>query len=48
MYYIRIKPDWNVKIYLQVDYLFCFQIRIKPDWNVKKFNNEGKMIFNWY
>ena len=32
---IRIKPDWNVKLF---NLFFCpvsLLIRIKPDWNVK-------------
>ena len=35
MPFIRIKPDWNVKIARDIVINNSTNIRIKPDWNVK-------------
>ena len=44
--FIRIKPDWNVKVMLAVAAVGLLVIRIKPDWNVKKLAQGGYVRAN--
>ena len=38
---IRIEPDWNVNIGVNVLPVFRASIRIEPDWNVNNTRTEG-------
>ena len=42
---IRIKPDWNVKIYKKMVSTNTLGIRIKPDWNVKYILKNLSILF---
>ena len=43
--FIRICPDWNVKMSIDVSLELTASIRICPDWNVKR-RNRTKYTFN--